>query len=96
MEVYRAKPILYAAGDFVDDYAIDPFERNDLSFLFIAELDHSRIQRVRLHPVAIEDCRVRRARAAEVRFLQERMQARSAELGSNVEIRDDRCDLIVG
>jgi len=96
MEVYRGKPILYAAGDFIDDYAVDPIERNDRSFLFIAELDDGRIQRIRLHPVAIEDCRVRRARGAEVRFLQERMRTRSAELGSNVAIRGDLCELIVG
>jgi poly-gamma-glutamate capsule biosynthesis protein CapA/YwtB (metallophosphatase superfamily) len=96
MEVYRAKPILYATGDFIDDYAIDPIERNDRSFLFIAELDDGRVQRIRLHPVAIEDCRVRRARGAEVRFLQERMQTRLAVLGSTVEILGDRCELIVG
>jgi len=95
IEVYRNKPILYATGDFIDDYAVDPFERNDRSFLFIAELEHGRIQHMRLYPVAIEDCRVRRARGAEVRFLQARMQARSAELGSRVEARGDRCELML-
>jgi hypothetical protein len=46
-----------------------------------------------LHPVAIENCRVRRARGAEVPFLQERMQRRSAELGSQVQARGELCEL---
>jgi len=96
MEVYHGKPILYATGDFIDDYAVDPIERNDRSFLFIAELDDGRVQRIRLHPVAIEDCRVRRARGAEVRFLQERMRTLSAELGTVVETCGDWCELVVG
>jgi poly-gamma-glutamate synthesis protein (capsule biosynthesis protein) len=96
MEVYHGKPILYATGDFIDDYAVDPIERNDRSFLFIAELDDGRVQRIWLHPVAIEDCRVRRARGAEVRFLQERMRTLSAELGTVVETCGDWCQLVVG
>jgi len=96
MEVYHGKLILYAAGDFIDDYAVDLFERNDCSFLFIAELEGGRIRRMRLHPVAIEDCRVRQACGTEVRFLQERMQRRSAELGSRVEVRGELCELALG
>lgn len=38
-----------------------------LSYSFIAELDHDRLQRMRLHPVAIEDCRVRGAEVASCR-----------------------------
>jgi poly-gamma-glutamate synthesis protein (capsule biosynthesis protein) len=95
MEVYGGKPILYAAGDFIDDYAVDPIERNDLSFLFVANLERGRIQRLQLHPVAIERCRVRRAGAAEARFVQERMQRHSAALGSEVRIRGDVCELAI-
>jgi poly-gamma-glutamate synthesis protein (capsule biosynthesis protein) len=95
MEVYGGKPILHAAGDFIDDYAVDPIERNDHSFLFMAKLDRGRIQRLRLYPVAIERCRVRRAGAAEARFLQERMQRHSAALGGEVQIRGDMCELAI-
>ena len=35
VEVWRGKPILYDTGDFVDDYAVDPNLRNDLSGLFL-------------------------------------------------------------
>ena len=34
VEVYKNKPIIYGCGDFVDDYAIDPAFRNDISALW--------------------------------------------------------------
>ncbi|NUP75504.1 MAG: CapA family protein, partial [Sinomonas sp.] len=37
VEVYRGRPVIYSAGDFLDDYAIDPGERNDQSFVFLVE-----------------------------------------------------------
>ena len=88
IERYRGKAILYSAGDFIDDYAVDPAERNDLSFLFMLEVDRDRTARLRLHPVAIEDCRVRRANGAEAAFLQDRMQAKCAAFGTRVTFRD--------
>lgn len=96
IEVYDGKPILYAAGDFIDDYMIDLDERNDLSFLFIVEIDQGRIHHIRLHPVAIDDMQVRRAHGEEVHFLQERMRTLSAELGTTVDIHDDLCELALG
>jgi poly-gamma-glutamate capsule biosynthesis protein CapA/YwtB (metallophosphatase superfamily) len=84
IEVYRGRPILYSAGDFVDDYAVDPEERNDLSFLFVVEADPPGLRRLRLHPVAIEDCRVRLARGTEVEFLHGTMRERCAALGTDL------------
>lgn len=44
IEIYRGRPILYCAGDFIDDYAVDPAERNDYSYLVSLEMagGHSR------------------------------------------------------
>ncbi|GIV95948.1 MAG: hypothetical protein KatS3mg057_0605 [Herpetosiphonaceae bacterium] len=88
IEVYRGKPILYSTGDFVDDYAIDPAERNDLSFLFEVELHDKRIHIIRLHPTTIEQFYVRRATEPEARWLLERMRALSAAFESRVIIQD--------
>ena len=33
------KIIMYDCGDFIDDYAIDPYYRNDLSFIFLLHLN---------------------------------------------------------
>ncbi|MBI2942085.1 MAG: CapA family protein [Chloroflexi bacterium] len=38
IEWHDGKPILYDAGDFVDDYAVDPVLRNDWALLFLATL----------------------------------------------------------
>lgn len=88
IELYRGKIILYAAGDFIDDYAVDPVERNDLSFLFVLDIEEGRVRTVRLFPVAIEACRVRRARGKEVAFLARQMQLKCAPFRTNVEFQN--------
>ncbi len=85
IEIYHGKVILYSTGDFIDDYAVDPIERNDLSFLFVLDLEHKGVRRVRLYPVAIERCRVRLAGGTEVRFLEQRMQAKCALFGTKIQ-----------
>lgn len=37
IEIYKNRPIIYSAGDFVDDYAVNEIERNDESFIFVLE-----------------------------------------------------------
>jgi poly-gamma-glutamate capsule biosynthesis protein CapA/YwtB (metallophosphatase superfamily) len=39
IEIYKDKLIMYDCGDFIDDYAIDPIYRNDLSFIFLLNID---------------------------------------------------------
>jgi poly-gamma-glutamate synthesis protein (capsule biosynthesis protein) len=82
IELYKGKAILFSTGDFIDDYAVDSAERNDLSFLFILELERGRIARVVLHPVCIEDLYVRLAKDREVAFLQRTMQAKCVSFGT--------------
>lgn len=39
IEIYKQnKIIMYDCGDFIDDYAVDPIYRNDLSFVFLLNL----------------------------------------------------------
>lgn len=82
IELYRGKAILYSTGDFIDDYMVDQDERNDLSFLFMLDVEKSRIRRISLHPVRIEDLRVRRANEQERRFLTISMQAKCKAFGT--------------
>lgn len=86
IECYKGKVILYSTGDFVDDYMIDQGERNDLSFLFILEMEGGRIARIRLHPTCIEDLGVRLAREQERRFLQRTMEAKCKAFGTLVGV----------
>jgi poly-gamma-glutamate capsule biosynthesis protein CapA/YwtB (metallophosphatase superfamily) len=86
IEIYKGKAILYSTGDFIDDYAVDPTERNDLSFLFILELERGSIARIVLHPVRIEDFYVRLAKGQEIALLQRAMQAKCEGFGTTMEV----------
>ena len=61
VEVYRNRPIIYGAGDFIDDYAVDPAERNDWSCLFVLDCDREGLQQMLLYPMHIEDLSAWRA-----------------------------------
>ena len=39
IEIFKGKPIIYGAGGFIDDYAMDESYRNDLGFLYCMHLD---------------------------------------------------------
>lgn len=90
IEIFQGKPILYSTGDFIDDYAIDPSERNDLSFLFMLERDRDGAARLYLHPVAIENFRVRLANSEERAFLQKSMATKCAAFGTMIAFQDGR------
>ena len=74
------------SNDFVDDYLVDKDERNDLSFLFVLEGKKSRIGRIRLHPVRIEDFCVRLANEQEWQFLTRTMQTKCKVFGTTMEV----------
>lgn len=81
IEVYRNRPIIYSAGDFVDDYAVDPVERNDQSFIFLLETSGSVPGRLRLYPTEINRFQTRLARRSAGKIA-ERMQRLSTQLGT--------------
>lgn len=86
IEVYRGRPVIYGAGDFIDDYAVDPVERNDQSFIFMLDLggsarDGGAGPRLLLWPTLIVDRRaVLAGRAA--RPIAARMERLCAALGT--------------
>ncbi|MCP9439984.1 MAG: CapA family protein [Nitrospira sp.] len=88
IELFQGRVILYSAGDFIDDYAVDPEERNDLSCLFTVEIVGNRTTQVRLHPVQIEDFGVRLARGQEAKLVSGRMRTTCALFGTVVEFQN--------
>ena len=86
IELYNGKAILYSAGDFIDDYMVDEEERNDLSFLFLLEVEQGRIARLRLYPARIEDLGVRLADEQEWQFLERTMQAKCKAFGTMMSV----------
>jgi poly-gamma-glutamate capsule biosynthesis protein CapA/YwtB (metallophosphatase superfamily) len=98
VELYRNRPIIYSAGDFVDDYAVDPVERNDQSFIFMLDTRGSLPITLRLHPTVISDFQARLARgssheiAGRMLRLSQHLGTRStwSEDGGFLEIRIDQ------
>lgn len=82
IEIHHGKPILYDTGDFLDDYAVDPWLRNDWSFLFLVTFDAGKLARLELVPAKLTLAQVRRARDPERAQLCQRMQALCAEFGT--------------
>lgn len=85
MEIYRGCPIIYAAGDLVDDYYVDPEFKNDHQLLFELKLSRSALQQIYLHPVFIADCRTQLATRGQSDYIVTRMAALCRELGTSVQ-----------
>lgn len=90
VEIYRGCPIIYAAGDLVDDYYVEPEFGNDHQLLFELVIDRDALRNIELHPVFIEDSCVRPAQGEQFRFIAERASRLCAELGSKVELVEGR------
>ena len=88
IEIYRGKPILYDTGDFIDDYYVDTFLRNDRSFFFIAEADKRGFKTLRLIPTLISKYQVNRAVGIEAEEAVFRMRELSQELGTTSSLED--------
>lgn len=82
VEVHRRSPILYDTGEALDDYAVDPVLRNDRSFVFLADVEGSRVRSLRLMPIRIGDARVGLARGRDFEETCRRMEALARQLGS--------------
>jgi poly-gamma-glutamate capsule biosynthesis protein CapA/YwtB (metallophosphatase superfamily) len=84
IEVYKHKLILYDTGDFVDDYAVDPYLRNDHSFFFKVEVSKQRIEKLVLIPVLISKHQVNLATDENYKWCIQRMQKLSEKFGTKV------------
>jgi len=85
VEVYHGKLILYDTGDFLDDYAVDPVLRNDLSAIFFAEVGARGIRELWMVPIRLGYAVVNLAAGADLEEVCVRMRDRSAELGTRIE-----------
>ncbi len=90
IEIYRGRPIIYDAGDFVDDYAVDPRLRNDRGLLFRLQVAGKMVERIELVPVFISDCQVNLAAGEDKAAIADRIRSLSAELGTTIRQSGDR------
>lgn len=85
----RRGVILYDAGDFVDDYSVDRYLRNDLGALFLLRIRGGGVEDVTLVPVRIHWMRVNRATGEDRQWFARRFEGLCHELGSSVVERPD-------
>lgn len=83
IEFYQGRPILYGAGDFVDDYAVDKTERNDQAFIYVVDAEERISQSLRLYPTLIRGCRSSRAEGVYALIVADKMKALSEAFGTS-------------
>jgi poly-gamma-glutamate synthesis protein (capsule biosynthesis protein) len=91
IEVHEDRPILYGCGDFINDYeGIRGYEesRDDLSLMYFPRLDRAsgRLLALEMVPMQIRRFQLRRAAAADARWLAETLDRESAQFGCGVEL----------
>jgi poly-gamma-glutamate synthesis protein (capsule biosynthesis protein) len=89
VELYEGCPILYAVGDLVDDYAVDPSFRNDHQLLFEFQLGEEALERIVMYPLFIRRCRVFPANSAQRAWIAERMRGLCEDLGTGTAVEGD-------
>lgn len=89
IELYRGCPIIYAAGDLVDDYYVDPEFANDHQLLIELELGRADVRGIFLHPLFIEDCQVRPATGSHFMRIFDTMDSLCREMGTVVRREND-------
>lgn len=93
VEFHRGRPIIYDGGDFIDDYAVDPHLRNDLSLLWKVPLGERVVQ---AHPVKLSYARTDLAADDDFDWIADRLAMLSAEMGSRLTRDDGRLVLEPG
>jgi poly-gamma-glutamate synthesis protein (capsule biosynthesis protein) len=94
VEVYRGRPILYGCGDLLNDYeGIEGHEtyRGDLTLMYFLRVSPSGgLVSFELVPLRIERFQLRRAAAAEARWLTDRLDRECRRFGGGVALNEDR------
>ncbi len=73
VEFYKGRPILYGAGNFIDDYAVDQIERNDQSFIYVIEVTDKLSARMFLYPTLIRGCHASLAEGVQASRIADKM-----------------------
>jgi poly-gamma-glutamate synthesis protein (capsule biosynthesis protein) len=77
IEVHHGRPIIYDAGDFVDDYVVKEGLHNDRSALFELEIADGRVEALRIVPVRIRDRSVHEADGDVATWVRDRLRTLS-------------------
>ncbi len=92
--MYRARPIVYGCGDFLNDYeGIGEYEefRGDLSLMYFVSLDPAtgNLARMVITPLQIRRFRLNRASDPDAEWLRDVLSREGRALGTTVELTED-------
>jgi len=90
IEIYKGCPILYAAGDLVDDYYVDPEFKNDHSLLFEFEITKIELNAIQLHPVFIEKFHTVPATGKSFDYIAKQARKLCAEMGTKLIVQENQ------
>lgn len=92
IELYKGKPIFYNMGDVIDDYAVDPVKRNDLSYIARVSIDKATLKplKIELFPTLISNLQVNRARDENFKIIANRLKKLSKALGTRVKEKENK------
>jgi len=88
IEIIDGHPVIYDAGDFVDDYAVDPELHNNWGLLFRAHLLGPAVRELELIPTLIENCQVNFARGDAKQQIAARASLLCSEFATPVHERN--------
>jgi poly-gamma-glutamate capsule biosynthesis protein CapA/YwtB (metallophosphatase superfamily) len=83
-------PVLFDLGDFVDDYAVDPLLRNDLSLLWLLNIDETGPNSVEAVPLRLTYCHTELADGEDARWIRARFHQACQAFGTEVNEQDGR------
>jgi poly-gamma-glutamate capsule biosynthesis protein CapA/YwtB (metallophosphatase superfamily) len=94
IEVYNEKPIIYGAGDFLNDYeGIGGYEsfRSDLALMYFVRVDPStgKLVHLQMTPIQIKHFKANRASRADVLWLRDILNREGKKFGTRVEMKQD-------
>ncbi|MDB5037037.1 MAG: hypothetical protein JWQ35_565 [Bacteriovoracaceae bacterium] len=95
IEFYRDRPILYSCGDFIDDYAVDPDQRNDESFIFLLQIENGKTKSLQLIPTVIETFQAKLPEKEERFVIVNKMKELCAHFGTSAEWNSEKLVLEV-
>ncbi len=87
ISINKGKPILFDAGDFVDDYPHNSIYHNEWGFIYFIDFEGTAMQGLRLVPVEISDCQVNLAKGKTAEKIFGRMMRLSKEMGTKTKVK---------
>jgi len=85
VEHYKNSLILYDTGDFIDDYIVDPYQRNDLAAFFVVMVDRCGPLSLKIVPTRIFQYQVTVARNDDRNWILNRINYLSSAFGTQLD-----------